>query len=68
MTSWKPVTCWQQVSNRTMVVRGNLRLKSNVCPACGAVIDRDMNAAVNLMKSGVVNPSVPVETASTRCR
>ena len=35
--------------------------RTYVCPACGAVIDRDMNAAVNLMKSGVVNPSVPVE-------
>ena len=42
--------------------------RTYVCPACGAVIDRDMNAAVNLMKSGAVNPNVPVETASTRCR
>ena len=44
-------------------VRGEVPLseRTYVCPACGAVIDRDMNAAVNLMKSGVVSPGVPVE-------
>ena len=35
--------------------------RNYVCPACGAVIDRDLNAAVNLMKSGAVSPSVPVD-------
>ena len=35
--------------------------RTYVCPACGAAVDRDMNAAANLMKSGEVNPSVPVD-------
>ena len=44
-----------------------LEERTYVCPACGAVIDRDMNAAANLAKSGAVNPGVPVDASSTRC-
>ena len=32
---------------------------------CGAVIDRDLNAAINLMKSGLVKPEASVEQAGT---
>ena len=35
---------------------------------CGAVIDRDLNAAINLMNSGTVSPIEPVETAVYGCR
>ena len=31
------------------------------CDHCGAVIDRDLNAAINLMKSGLVKPEASVE-------
>ena len=44
-----------------------LNERTYVCPACGAVVDRDLNAAVNLMKSGVVNPGVPVDASASRC-
>ena len=35
------------------------------CGHCGAVIDRDLNAAINLMKSGLVKPEASVEQAGT---
>ena len=39
----------------------DLKERTYVCPACGAVLDRDLNAAINLCKAGMVNPNVPVE-------
>jgi len=36
------------------------------CEHCGAVIDRDLNAAINLKNAGPVRPEVPVDSASTR--
>ena len=36
------------------------------CEHCGAVIDRDLNAALNLKNAGPVRPEVPVDSASTR--
>ena len=38
------------------------------CDHCGAVIDRDLNAAINLMKSGLVEPEASVEQAGTSLR
>ena len=35
--------------------------RTYTCEACGLSIDRDLNAALNLMKSGMVNPVVSVE-------
>ena len=35
--------------------------RTYTCEACGLSIDRDLNAALNLMKSGIVNPVVSVE-------
>ena len=36
------------------------------CEHCGAVLDRDLNAAINLMQAGLVKPSVPVELTASR--
>ena len=36
------------------------------CEHCGAVLDRDLNAAINLCKAGLVKPDVPVESADIR--
>lgn len=36
------------------------------CEHCGAVLDRDLNAAINLMQAGLVKPDVPVELADIR--
>ena len=38
------------------------------CDNCGAVIDRDLNAAINLMKSGLVKPEASVEQVGTDLR
>ena len=35
--------------------------RTYTCEACGLSIERDLNAALNLMKSGMVNPVVSVE-------
>ena len=36
------------------------------CEHCGAVIDRDLNAALNLKNAGAVSPEVPVDSAASR--
>lgn len=45
----------------------NLELseRTYICEACGLSIDRDLNASINLMKSGMVNPVVSVESEGT---
>ena len=44
-------------------IKGDLDLSERTyhCDHCGAVIDRDLNAAINLMKSGLVKPEASVE-------
>lgn len=44
-------------------IKSDLKLseRTYVCPHCGLTIDRDLNAAINLCKAGMVNPGVPVE-------
>ena len=44
-------------------IRSDLDLSERTyrCDNCGAVIDRDLNAAINLMKSGLVKPEASVE-------
>ena len=44
-------------------VRDSVGLKERtyVCPHCGLTVDRDLNAAINLMQAGLVKPDVPVE-------
>lgn len=44
-------------------VKDSLALSERVyrCDVCGSVLDRDMNAALNLMQAGAVSPGVPVE-------
>ena len=51
-------------------VKTNLELSERTykCEACGLVIDRDFNAALNLMQAGKVIPSVPVERVVYRSR
>ena len=36
------------------------------CEHCGAVIDRDLNAALNLKNAGPVRPEAPVDSAASR--
>ena len=45
----------------------NLELsdRTYTCEACGLSINRDLNASINLMKSGMVNPVVSVESEGT---
>ena len=38
------------------------------CEACGLVIDRDLNASLNLMQAGAVSSGVPVKRADVRSR
>lgn len=46
-------------------VKDSLALSERVyrCDVCGSVLDRDMNAALNLMQAGAVGPGVPVEAS-----
>lgn len=39
----------------------SLNERTYKCEHCGAVLDRDLNAAINLCKAGAVSPGVPVE-------
>jgi putative transposase len=42
--------------------------RTYICPVCGLQIDRDLNAAINLMNVGAVYPELPVEcVASNAC-
>ena len=43
----------------------DLSERTYVCSECGAVVDRDMNAAINLMKAGAVSAGVPVDLAAS---
>lgn len=40
--------------------------RTYVCEHCGAVIDRDLNAAINLKNAGPVRPEAPVDSAVNR--
>lgn len=40
--------------------------RTYVCEECGLVIDRDLNASINLMQAGLVKPEVPVESLASR--
>ena len=44
----------------------DLNERTYVCSECGAVVDRDMNAAINLMKAGAVSAGVPVDLVVNR--
>ena len=49
-------------------VKASLELSERTykCEACGLVIDRDLNASLNLMQAGVVSSNVPVESVDIR--
>ena len=51
-------------------IRSDLDLSERTyhCDHCGAVIDRDLNASINLMKSGLVKPDASVEQVGTSLR
>ena len=51
-------------------IKGDLTVGERTyrCDNCGAVIDRDLNAAINLMKSGLVKPEASVEQVGTDLR
>ncbi|MBQ1451126.1 MAG: transposase [Clostridia bacterium] len=36
------------------------------CEHCGAVIDRDLNAAMNICQAGAVSPGEPVDSTPRR--
>ena len=40
--------------------------RTYVCKHCGAVTDRDLNAAINLKNAGLVKPEAPVDSAVDR--
>ena len=40
--------------------------RTYVCEHCGAVIDRDLNAAINLKNAGPVRPEAPVDSVDIR--
>lgn len=42
--------------------------RTYICPICGLQIDRDLNAAVNLMNVGMVDPELPVECGGSATR
>lgn len=44
----------------------DLSERTYVCSECGAVVDRDMNAAINLMKAGAVSAGEPVDLVASR--
>ena len=49
-------------------VKDHIDLSERVyrCEHCGAVIDRDLNAALNLKNAGAVSPEAPVDSAASR--
>ena len=44
----------------------SLDTRTYVCEHCGAVVDRDLNAAINLKNAGLVKPEAPVDSAGSR--
>lgn len=40
-------------------VKKSLSVRTHVCPSCGLVMDRDENAAINIMKKGMEILSIP---------
>lgn len=44
----------------------SLDTRTYVCEHCGAVVDRDLNAAINLKNAGLVKPEAPVDSAVDR--
>ena len=49
-------------------VKDHIDLSERVyrCEHCGAVLDRDLNAALNLKNAGAVSPEAPVDSAASR--
>ena len=44
----------------------SLDTRTYVCEHCGLVLDRDLNAAINLKNAGLVKPEAPVDSAVDR--
>lgn len=54
----------QRCSGCGMVVKKDLSVRIHACPYCGLVMDRDHNAALNILAAGRAAPSgLPSETA-----
>jgi putative transposase len=50
-----PKNTSQECSNCGEIVKKPLSQRVHKCPFCGLVIDRDKNAAINILKRGIVD-------------
>ncbi len=47
-----PAYTSQECSGCSTIVQKSLSVRTHVCPSCGLVLDRDTNAAVNILRAG----------------
>jgi transposase, IS605 OrfB family, central region len=55
-----PKNTSQECSNCGKIVKKPLSQRVHKCPFCGLVVDRDENAAINILKKGLVNLNLNV--------
>lgn len=54
----------QQCSGCATLVKKSLSVRTHVCPECGLVIDRDENAAINILRKGTLGHRETYERCS----
>jgi putative transposase len=50
----------QQCSQCQRVVRKSLSVRTHRCPSCGLVLDRDHNAAANILRAALASLASPI--------
>ncbi|VUT26836.1 MAG: Putative transposase DNA-binding domain protein [Candidatus Methanolliviera sp. GoM_oil] len=53
-----PKNTSQECSNCGRIVKKPLSQRTHKCPFCGFVMDRDQNAAINILKKGLQKSSI----------